>query len=111
VLNGSEKQFEVGWDGATGVIALTSGAAYTAVGDEMTGEAYASTPRAGYWAATPTRSRIYIDGEETAFTAYHIDGNNYFKLRDIGEVFDFGVTWDGAQNTIAIDTSKPYTAE
>jgi hypothetical protein len=34
---------------------------------------------------------------------------NYFKLRDVGRVFDFGVAWDGAQNTIAIDTSESYT--
>ena len=59
----------------------------------------------------PTKSKIYLDGEETQFTAYHIDGNNYFKLRDIGQTFDFGVTWDGAKNTIVIDTSIGYTPE
>jgi uncharacterized repeat protein (TIGR01451 family) len=43
------------------------------------------------------------------FTAYNIEGNNYFRLRDIGEALDFGVTWDSAKNTVVIDTSKGYT--
>ena len=51
------------------------------------------------------------DGSEVQFTAYHIEGNNYFKLRDIGEAFDFGVDWDEAAATIRIDTSKGYTPE
>jgi len=59
--------------------------------------------------AAPTSSRIYLDGAEVQFAAYNIDGNNFFKLRDIGEAFDFSVEWDGAKNTIVIDTSKAYT--
>jgi exopolysaccharide biosynthesis protein len=105
VLNGSEKRFEVGWDGATGVIALTSGTAYTEAGGEMQGKS------AGDKTPTVTNSEIVLDGRTLALTAYHIEGNNYFKLRDIGEVLDFDVTWDGARNTIVIDTSKPYTAD
>ena len=61
--------------------------------------------------AAPTDSRIYLNGREVQFTAYNIDGNNYFKLRDIGEAFDFGVDWDGARNTIVIDTGKGYTMD
>jgi hypothetical protein len=32
-------------------------------------------------------------------------------LRDIGQALDFGVTWDGAKNTIVIDTTTGYTPE
>ena len=49
------------------------------------------------------------DGAEVQLTAYNIGGNNYFKLRDIGAAFDFGVEWDGAQNSIVIDPTKSYT--
>jgi hypothetical protein len=104
-LNGTEKQFEVGWDGAANAIALTSGKAYTAVGGEMTGKG------AGDKTATPTSSKITLNGGEVSLTAYNIGGNNYFKLRDLGQEFDFGVDWDGANNTIVIDTSKGYTPE
>ena len=104
-LNGTAKQFEVGYDNATRAITLTSGKAYTPVGGEMEGKG------AGSKSATPTTSKIYMDGKEVQFTAYNIGGNNYFKLRDIGEAFDFGVDWDQAAQTIRIDTSKGYTPE
>jgi len=105
VLSGTLKQFEVGWDGAKNAISLTSGEPYTPVGGEMTGKG------AGNKTAIPTSSKIYLDGNEVSFTAYNIGGNNYFKLRDIGEAFDFGVDWDGVNKTIVIDTSKVYTPE
>ena len=60
--------------------------------------------------AVPTSAKILLDGREVSFTAYEIGGNNYFKLRDVGEAFDFGVDWDEAAQTIKIDTSKGYTA-
>ena len=60
---------------------------------------------------TPTTSKVYLDGEKINLTAYNILDNNYFKLREIGEKFDFGVTWDGKNNTVIIDTSIGYTPE
>jgi hypothetical protein len=103
VLSGTPKQFEVGYDDATKAITLTSGQSYTAVGGEM------ESSGTGNKAATPTSSKIYLDGAEISLTAYNIGGYNYFKLRDIGQAFDFGVDWDGASQTIAIDTGKGYT--
>ena len=79
-LSGTAKQFEVGWDGANNAISLTSGQSYTVAGGEMTGKG------GGTKEATPTDSRIFLDGREVQFTAYNIDGNNYFKLRDIARV-------------------------
>ena len=104
VLSGTEKQFEVSWDGAANAISLTSGQSYTAVGGEMT----AGT--AGAKAANPTDSKILLNGAEVSLTAYNIGGNNYFKLRDVGQAFDFGVGWDNATKTITIDTSTGYIA-
>jgi len=52
-LNGTEKQFEVGWDGANNAISLTSGQPYTTTGGEMTGKG------GGAKEAAPTDSRIY----------------------------------------------------
>ncbi len=54
---------------------------------------------------------IYKDGVQLELIAYNINGNNYFKLRDIGEVFDFGVFWDGTTKTINIDTSTGYVPD
>jgi uncharacterized protein YkwD len=105
ILSGTEKQFEVVWDGASNTIVLTSGRRYTPVGDEMAGKG------AGNKAPNSTTSRILLDGRDISFTAYNIGDNNYFKLRDIGAAFDFGVDWDGASNTVIIDTGRGYTPE
>ncbi|MCL2158394.1 MAG: hypothetical protein FWH48_03195 [Oscillospiraceae bacterium] len=101
VLSGTKTQFEVGWDGAKNAITLTSGNKYTQVGGEM------ATKGTGSKNAIPTTSRIYLDGKEVQFTAYNIDGNNYFKLRDIGLALKFGVDWDAKAESILINT-KTY---
>ena len=103
VLNGTAKQFEIVYSRASNSIALTSGTPYTPAGGEMSGKS------AGEQSASPTTSKLYLDGREVKFTAYNICGNNYFKLREIGLALDFGVDWDGARNTIVIDTEKAYT--
>jgi len=103
-LNGTQKQFAVGWDSANDAISLKLGQTYEAVGGEM------ESKGSGSQNATPTGSKVYLDGKEVKFTAYNIGGNNYFKLRDIGQAFDFSVEWEEERNTIAIDTSKGYTA-
>jgi SLAP domain-containing protein len=83
----------------------TSGQPYTPVGDEMASKGTgAKTP-------IPTTSEITVDGREVSATAYNIGGYNYFKLRDIGLVVDFGVDWDGASNAIAINTDRKYIPE
>ena len=57
-------------------------------------------------AAEPTWQNIYVDGRQVSMTAYNIAGNNYVKLRDIGQQVGFNVYWrDGVQ----IDTDAPYT--
>lgn len=40
-------------------------------------------------------------------TAYAIGGNNYVKLRDVGEAVDFNVYWDG--KAVQIESDLPYT--
>ncbi|MDI3538126.1 MAG: hypothetical protein PWP12_471 [Bacillota bacterium] len=58
--------------------------------------------------AKATESKIYVDGQEVKFVAYNIGGYNYFKLRDIAKVLNFGVLWDGGNNAIKVDTSQTY---
>lgn len=56
--------------------------------------------------ATPSGQMFYIDGQQTAMTAYLIGGSNYVKLRDVGQAVGFNVYWDG---TVQIESDKPYT--
>lgn len=117
VLRGTNKQFEVTWnpnvlgpgvDGFVdkgGFINLISNTPYTTVGGELkAGDGKTKT-------CTLSKSIIAKDDVPITPTAYTINGNNYFKLRDIGQLFDFGVEWDGNRNAIMIDTNKVYTSD
>ena len=52
---------------------------------------------------------IYVDGQQVTMTAYGIAGNNYVKLRDVGEAVGFNVYWDGS--AVQIESDQPYTGE
>ena len=52
---------------------------------------------------------IYVDGQQVQLEAYEIHGNNFVKLRDVGEAAGFNVYWDGA--AVQIESDKPYTGE
>ena len=56
--------------------------------------------------AEPTWQKIYVDGQQVSMTAYNIAGNNYVRLRDIGQQVGFNVYWE---NGVQIDSNAPYT--
>ncbi|MFY0389297.1 CAP domain-containing protein [Hominicoprocola fusiformis] len=59
--------------------------------------------------ATLSTNRILVDGQEVRLTAYNINGNNYVKLRDIGEQVGFNVYWDSDAKCVQVESSRPYT--
>ncbi len=61
--------------------------------------------------ASPSTQAFYLNGQKISLTAYTIGGNNYVKLRDIGRAVDFGVTYDGATNSVYIDPNSHYEQE
>ena len=61
--------------------------------------------------ATLSNNRILVDGEEVHLTAYNINGNNYVKLRNIGEQVGFNVYWDSDAKCVQVESGKPYTGE
>ncbi|NYB73769.1 leucine-rich repeat protein [Sedimentibacter hydroxybenzoicus DSM 7310] len=103
IIRGTDKQFNVTWDGTKNAINLISNEAYESTGGELAlGDGQSKQ-------STLSTSTIYKDGVEVSLTAYNINGNNYFKLRDLGQVFNFEVSWDGANNTVVINTANDYT--
>lgn len=100
-LNGTEKQFEISWDSEANAINLLSNKSYTVVGSEMAKGDGMDKPVA------LNNNKILLDGEEIQLISYIIDGNNYFRLHDIGELLDFSVVID--TGVTKIDTSIPYT--
>ncbi len=100
VVKGTKKQFEVTWDGSKNAINLVSNKKYTTVGGEMIkGNGSIKQP-------IINTSTIYKDNIKIDLKGYNIDGNNYFKLRDVAEAFGIGITWDGVTQTIGINTNE-----
>lgn len=104
-LNATSKHFEVKWDASKNAINLVSNSTYSAIGGEM-GKNDGKSQK-----ATLSTSKIYMDGKEMKLTAYNIGGYNYFKLRDVAQAFNIGITFDSKTNTISIDTDKAYVAQ
>ncbi len=105
VLNGSSKQFNVSWSKAENSIKLSSGVPYSTVGGEG-----AIGFQVSESAALPTGSSVFLDGIAISVEAYNINGNNYFKLRDIMQAIDVCVIWDAKTGSIALETSAGYAA-
>ena len=61
--------------------------------------------------AERSNHRIFVDGQEVQMEAYAINGNNYVKLRDIGEQVGFNVYWDSDTKCVQVESEKPYTGE
>lgn len=61
--------------------------------------------------AERSHHRIVVDGKEAQMEAYVINGNNYVKLRDIGEQVGFDVYWDSVNGCVQVESGKPYTGE
>lgn len=60
--------------------------------------------------ANPSTHKVTVNGEASSIQGYNIDGANYFKIRDLGEALDLGVTWDAATSTVGLDTNSSYKA-
>lgn len=102
-LRKSSKKFNVYWDQSKQVISVAIGQEYKIAGGELE-----VLPSMSKQTATQTTASIRLSGLYRGFVAYGINGNNYFKLRDIAKRLNFYVGWDGKANKITIDTSKSY---
>ena len=56
--------------------------------------------------AEPSWQPIFVNGEQVQMEAYNIHGNNFVKLRDIGQTVGFNVYW---QDGVQVDSDSPYT--
>lgn len=105
VLAGTDKSFAVEWDESKNAINLNTSNAYVLGENDLQFPAGALTA-----AAELSPVVLYCNGAELTIDAYNIDGNNYFKLRDIGEAVGFAVNWDEATQLMQIDTGSVGTA-
>ena len=102
-INGTGKQFAVGYDDEKKAIKITSKTPYAAAGGEGSkGDGLVKS-------AVKSTETISCDGSSISWECYKINGYNYIKLRDIGKTMDFGVLWNARLETIEINTGLDYT--
>ena len=104
LLNGTEAQFNVAWDGN---INLVTDSPYTANGTEM------STPFAGNREYSNSTAVTKVNGKVVELEAICLTddaggGYTYYKLRDLGKYLGFNVSWS-AETGILIETNVPYS--
>ena len=58
--------------------------------------------------ANPSTHKVTVNGAASDITGYNINGDNYFKIRDVGQALDLGVTWDAATSTVGLDSGSHY---
>ncbi|MDF3002288.1 MAG: copper amine oxidase-like protein [Bacillota bacterium] len=109
-------------EGSTDIMILVKGTASngaapaTPTAPAVTPTAPAETPAAVTKAdAKATASKVLVNSAATSFEAYNINGNNYFKLRDIAKVVSgttkqFDVEYNADVKAINLLSSKAYTA-
>lgn len=60
----------------------------------------------------PASTKVTVDGKAAAVEGYNIDnGNNYYKLRDIGKAIGFDVDFDNASSTVLVKTTSDYSGD
>ena len=101
ILNGTDSQFNVTWDGANNRIVLTDDAAYQEVGGEMTSSASTAIKN-----VSESDSTIVLDGKTLSLTGYRINGNNYYKIRDVGSALGFSVDFDPETEIVLIGSAN-----
>ncbi len=102
LLKGTESQFDVSWDAAKNQVVVTTKRAYAKPdGTELKiGEDLSKT-------AQPSKQTVVIDGAvRSDLKAYNIGGNNFFQLRELGDLLGFDVDYNEASNTAIVLSRK-----
>lgn len=86
------------------LIAAISIAALTCSASAVTAYPAASGGQSFYVSTTLADST----GRSADPTIYNIGGRTYFKLRELGRLLDFGVTYDAATNAVHLDPDASY---
>lgn len=97
LLSGTAKRFSVSWDEQTKAVSIIQGAEYQAVGGEL------NTSVTRFESAELNkRTIVYKDWDLNYIEAYNVDGNNYFKLREMAELAGIEVAWNDELKIIEI---------
>ena len=96
-LNGTARQFAVGWDGTSSDIRINVGRHYVPIGDEL------GAPPTERASAERAASTILADGVRKTPTTYIIAQNHYYRLRDLADILGLKIDWDANTKTVTLE--------
>lgn len=102
ILNGKADQFNVTWDAANNRILITTKTPYKAVEGDMDASVSAEIK-----SFVPSDSNIVLDGKPVSLSGYRINGNNYYKVRDVAAAIGFSIDYDEQTETVRIMSNSP----
>ena len=97
VLKDSKVKFGVEYK--DGLVTLTKGADYKVLDTDQK-EVKAESE------AMLTNDKVKVGEADLTAKAFKIDGNNYYRVRDLGKALDFGVDYDEEANTVLLSSEK-----
>ena len=98
-LHGTASRFDINWNKEAKCIEVTSGKDYSGASPQQE-HAYFEDDVYSPPKAVKSNAPLMIDGKEIAVSAYNIDGNTYYKLRDLGNVLGYETLWENKNNGI-----------
>lgn len=99
MMEGTSKIFDIEYDAGTNSINMIGYFDYKEVGGELAkGDGIIKT-------AYASSAFLTYDGVPVSVTCYNIDGNNYFKLRELTDALDCRVEWNSRNKVINITTT------
>lgn len=98
ILKNTDAKFNVEYDEEEDIIHLTTKKAYTPVDGDLE-----ALPK-GDPTILPSPQKVLIDGEEAEIKAYNVNDNNYYRLRDLGDLLGFGVAFNGKTLEVMISS-------
>ena len=105
LLSGTPAEFAVSWDAAANAVVLAPGLPYVPDGSEL----LIGEDKSAF--AVPSAQTIwFLDAPADDLSVYNIGGNNFFKLRDLGELMGFTVDYDAGTNTAIVRSGAPLPA-
>lgn len=100
-MNGTIKNFDVKYNKDKDAIEIATKNAYA----DFAGLPSDNVVRAKE--AVTTKQKIFIDGKEVQISGYNMDGNNYFKLRDLAAALDIKIYYDSLRKSVILNPNLP----
>lgn len=96
--------FDVEWNAVENQVEVYTQQPYSGEKDDSQGSWWIRPVK-----AAQTKAQLTVDGRAVDITAYNVDGNNYYKLRDMGELLSFSVYWLEESRSICLYTLDEHT--